>query len=335
MRNTILILFITLFSFCSPPSRQNSHTNGSKKADNCDCRIFTTDDFSWDGSCVNGLAEGKGTVIWTDQKYIGEVTGGRISGYGIKYLYGEKLYEGYFQDNKYQGEGRLYSTDGEITYQGSFESGVYSGYGIEYLYGEKYYEGYFQDGKYYGKGTLYSTDGNITYQGDFEKGMYSGNGVLYSLGMKVYEGEFSYNKANGYGILYNTSAGIARQGYFENNSFALENKAVDYCDQMGRQIVDKSFNGGQNIRTEMVSFIMDRENEKIEAVFDLKFNGDWISSNFYQCRCKIIERSNDEIVLDFLYKNQRAEDYLATQNIFNVIVGGALVGMELKKFFDE
>ena len=128
-------------------SSQNEINDGSLKAQNCDCRVFTENEFNWEGSCLDGYANGTGTLTWSISggKYVGEIVNGKITGKGSIYSNENLVYEGDFIDGKYNGQGTLYENNIK-TYQGSFVNGKKSGEGILY-YSSGYinYEGEFQN----------------------------------------------------------------------------------------------------------------------------------------------------------------------------------------------
>jgi hypothetical protein len=75
----------------------------------------------------------KGTIWYNGMKYVGQYKiGGIKHGYGVLYKNGKIVYEGEFQDDAYNGLGRLYHPYGWIMYKGMFKNGEYHGQGIEY-----------------------------------------------------------------------------------------------------------------------------------------------------------------------------------------------------------
>ena len=173
--------------------------------------------------------------------YKGEVLDGKYEGRGILYdKEGYIIYDGYFQNNKYNGFGNMYQRN-KLVYEGFFENGEKNGKGILYynsikqiyfngifeksnyikgiLYepnGAKIYEGLFINNRpKEGKSIkLYHLDGELEYDGDFLNGMFHGNGTLYEKGKYEkqgvksefkylkYIGEFKCHKFNGLGKLY-------------------------------------------------------------------------------------------------------------------------------------
>jgi hypothetical protein len=268
-----------------------------------DCRIFTTSSFTWDGSCLDGYANGTGTLRWTSgKKYYGKICNGHITGNGKQYANEELVYEGDFVDEKWDGEGKEYN-NGNLIYEGHFKNGYREGRGKEY------------------------DNRKLVYEGDFRQGKRQGSGTLYQDNYPIYVGEFSNNNFDGYGTLYfDYSTEITRKGHFVNGNFRDEEKANDICEQVGRQIVNEIFMGGTNIQSNLYAIKMDRMEENVEMTLDLTFNGNRIRSNFYSC--KVIVRNNREPLLEFMESNDNASvwinihDYMEDIiNIVNILKG--------------
>lgn len=86
-------------------------------------KLYKQGNLRYEGSFVNGLANGKGILYDTDE-----------SGTRSKLV---KLYEGTLEKNHYHGYGTLYKLDGDILYRGRFKrkgnSTVFDGRGMFYL----------------------------------------------------------------------------------------------------------------------------------------------------------------------------------------------------------
>jgi hypothetical protein len=108
--------------------------------------------------------------------YIGPVLNGKKHGKGlIKNKLGELVYEGYFKDDFFDGEGTLVLENGFI------------------------YNGQFLNGKRNGKGILFSGDEKYKYSGDWSEDMKSGEGSETYPDGSSFMGHFVYNKKNGKG----------------------------------------------------------------------------------------------------------------------------------------
>jgi hypothetical protein len=112
-------------------------------ADHPACRVFDPElRDSYTGSCLNGLAEGKGEASGT-ARYEGEFKQGRKHGHGIKTWPTGDRYEGEFREDRKEGQGTY--TWGEGTpsagekYSGHYRSDMRDGTGTyEWPDGERY-----------------------------------------------------------------------------------------------------------------------------------------------------------------------------------------------------
>ena len=91
------------------------------------------------------------------------------------------IFKGKMKDGRINGEGRLYTYEGALLYEGNFEMEAYSGEGELYYQNSSQlcYKGTFLLNLYDGQGCLYDEEGNLVYQGAFKNGLYEGNGKLY------------------------------------------------------------------------------------------------------------------------------------------------------------
>lgn len=148
------------------------------------------------------------------------------------------------------GKGRLFDSQGNLVYRGSFKDNLYDGYGEKYeqinsVFDEKIsdiycvvYKGFYKNGIPHGKGKEYRYDMNYTfgksgenpylyYDGEFSEGLYCGRGTLYGNSEK-YDGTFYGGQYNGYGILWTVSSIDNRVykyvGMFVNNVLNGEGK---------------------------------------------------------------------------------------------------------------
>ena len=162
---------------------------------------FESDDWWYAGSIKNGMAYGKGSF----------------------FNYGH-FYEGYFIDNKANGNGRSSKITNNClsVYEGNFLNGKPNGKGRCYIEGKCFYEGNFVDDYFCGKGRLFKTDGSF-YEGEFVDSKFCGKGCRFcSKGYGIfYEGDFSDNKYHGTGRLFN-SEGMFYEGEFIKGVHAFE-----------------------------------------------------------------------------------------------------------------
>ena len=145
-------------------------------------------------------------IVFADKKktipmYSGRLEKGTLQGEGKLYdSEGVLSYEGQIKDGERNGSGKEYD-DGILVYEGQFVSGLYSGNGKSYDGGQLAYEGQFSNGLFSGYGKRY--DGNwIVYDGQYEEGKRSGSGTAYSDGKRLYDGQFMDDLYEGRGKLY-------------------------------------------------------------------------------------------------------------------------------------
>jgi len=203
---------------------------------------------SWSGACDGDKASGRGVLVFWDEaglrgRYVGELTGGKLSGEGRLFLRDEKTsgfdeYIGRFADGKPTGKGFLKTSTG-ARFIGELIDGLRHGKGIlltangwfirgeikddqgvgtllvEYSTddGEKYF-GQVENEKRHGFGTLKAPDGDF-YAGSFADGLPSGPGIYQGADGDRYTGDFLKGTANGFGTGVDAEGNIV-QGRFVN-----------------------------------------------------------------------------------------------------------------------
>lgn len=96
----------------------------------------------------------------------------------IKY----KEYEGNFKNDKREGFGVEYNLDGEKVYEGYWSDDKYNGKGKYYSHGILYYNGAWLNGIPHGEGEIYDVDTEeLVYQGKVNNGLISMNGDTYKV----------------------------------------------------------------------------------------------------------------------------------------------------------
>jgi hypothetical protein len=86
---------------------------------------------TWSGPCVDGYAEGKGTLIWyvrgeRHSVYQGELKGGHYEGRGTQIWPDGARYEGEWNDERAHGKGTYRAVDGEVC-TGNWVDGCFQG----------------------------------------------------------------------------------------------------------------------------------------------------------------------------------------------------------------
>ncbi len=120
----------------------------------------------WDGTCIDGIATGRGKLKLTWQyrgrrlgiAFDGEYRNGRANGLGtIVYSNGDR-FAGRFENGKRHGEG-VFAWVGGTYYKGEFLNGLRHGQGkVVFPKGDQY-DGRWQSGKPHGQGTFTAADG--------------------------------------------------------------------------------------------------------------------------------------------------------------------------------
>ena len=157
---------------------------------------------------------------WNDDAEEGQ----ERQGYGILMFRHGDLYEGFWDEGRYEYFGRLIQTNGKI-YQGQFKNNQPHGAGVtiktKYEQSGKKrteyrHKGYYQKGKYHGFGVLDYTK-KFKYEGWFQKGMMNGpkSKIEYSNGV-TYTGTIVNGRKQGNGVLVYED-GSKYEGAFTND----------------------------------------------------------------------------------------------------------------------
>ena len=141
------------------------------------------------------------------------------------YVY--QKYIGYFKEGNRHGDGILYNKDESILYEGNFENDFFNGEGKYYYCNGDYYIGGFYNGLKDGEGTLYDGLKNILYSGNYKNDSYNGFGILFYPNRNYYEGEFFNGYMHGKGSLYYKDGTIKYKGNFKLGVCEDESKNFD------------------------------------------------------------------------------------------------------------
>ena len=87
-------------------------------------------------------------------------------------------------NNKKDGYGIFYYSNGDIEYEGQWKDDKVDGYGIYYCSNGNKYEGQLKDDKSDGYGILYYSNGDIAYEGQWKDDKFDGYGIYYYLNGK-------------------------------------------------------------------------------------------------------------------------------------------------------
>lgn len=216
-------------------------------AENKQCRVI--DDllketgYSYNGNCVNGLADGNGAVSGTSidnqpYSYKGQFKKGYIEGKGFSVYLGDiytgnfkkgkldgscqmifadgSTYGGYCSMNRPHGHGDLRLKTGSIEmYLGDFVHGKKSGKGKTVFRDGSYYEGDYTNDLPEGYGKYTFSHSGIIYTGQFHKGLRHGSGMeSHPIGV-TYQGQFKNDLRHGKGVMI--ISGKKYSGVWEND----------------------------------------------------------------------------------------------------------------------
>ena len=173
------------------------------------------------GPINNGLRCGKGTEYYKngDIKYEGYFVNDKYEGDG-KYIYENgNYYIGPFMNGLSHGKGILYYKNGSVKYEGNFVNDKYDGYGKYVSEDGNYYLGQFLNSLKHGKGKVYYKNGNIAYDGNFVNDKYEGFGKYVYESGNYYVGEFKNGLCNGKGVEYYKNGSIRYNGIFVDDNF--------------------------------------------------------------------------------------------------------------------
>jgi hypothetical protein len=120
-------------------------------------------------------------------------------GYGVHVLHNGSKYEGLFEKNLFNGDGRLIYDNGDY-YIGQWANGRIDGKGLFVSSDGSTYKGGWKKDSHHGYGVSTWANGSY-YEGNHNCGTRDGKGKFINANKVIYEGEFKGNCLNGKGIL--------------------------------------------------------------------------------------------------------------------------------------
>ncbi len=149
---------------------------------------------NWTGGCVDGMAEGSGTLQWVDRgkpswRYEGDFEKGKMNGRGTFQWPDGQRYVGQFKDDQIAGKGVVSAPNGS-RYEGDWDKGTFNGRGVLVPGDGTRYEGEFKDGRYNGEGVQTNADGS-SFAGLWTNGLPNGEGTLTTAKGEKYKGAWS------------------------------------------------------------------------------------------------------------------------------------------------
>lgn len=127
---------------------------------------------TWSGGCVNGLAEGSGTLQWTAggkmlSRYVGGYRAGKMNGQGVYSWVSGNRYEGEFANDNFNGHGVMIFANGD-RFEGLWKDDKANGQGTKTTADGKVYSGTWTNGCFR-QGDRWATVGATAKQCGFER----------------------------------------------------------------------------------------------------------------------------------------------------------------------
>jgi hypothetical protein len=194
------------------------------------------DGSKYEGQFVEGVPHGKGTETMADGSTFEGVYFGGIRKQGKITWKDGSSYEGFFENNKFNGKGK-------------------------YNWGnQRQYEGEWKDGKMNGKGILTYSDGSY-YEGDFINGKKHGQGKYVWEKDKYYIGGWKNDKQNGKGI-YNKFGKEIKGFWSEGHLFS---KTVDSYNNLFKNVRKRPTLGAYSYKNKKIRKIINESSEQIKT----------------------------------------------------------------------
>jgi len=157
------------------------------------------------------------------------------------------------------------------------------------------------------------------YTGDILNGKNEGYGVMYyANGYKEYEGNWKNDMENGFGTVFSKYGDTLFQGYFTDDQ--IQDYAVlDFASKkITEYVVAKLFDGGTNVKYQLVKAVHDRSGILEEIRVRMTFNGDIITTNYYDGTMVIKLKP---LYVDFVNYNENFENYALLKISTTVLKG--------------
>ena len=127
---------------------------------------------TWSGGCVNGLAEGNGTLQWTvggkmTSRYVGSYRAGKMNGRGVYSWASGNRYEGEFANDNFNGHGVMVWANGD-RYDGLWKEDKANGQGTKTVADGRVYSGVWTNGCFR-QGDRWATAGATAKDCGFER----------------------------------------------------------------------------------------------------------------------------------------------------------------------
>ncbi len=198
----------------------------------------------------------------------------------------------------------LYHTNEKFTWSGDCNSGYCDGFG-----------------------TITWVDGS-KYIGNLSMGMNSGFGTqYYANGQKLYEGQWLNDKKNGFGKLYDADGYLMFKGNFINGEHEDIKLLNNLADIVCPFILDKVFDGGNNLRYQCVGFYPSNA-DNFRIYIRMLFDGDIVTTNHYAFTLVL---KSEAPFIDFVDYNETTQNYL----LYKSVKVGAQLYQEISEYLKE
>lgn len=203
---------------------------------------------SYDGTWVNGIRTGQGTMIWKDgEKYVGGWESGFRNGFGTDYYADGSIYEGNFLRDKRHGKGKItFSSNDSCNrkyYDGDWFNDIRQGNGVMFWNSGNWYKGSWVNGLRHGKGESNFANGN-KFIGIFSEDERNGDGTFYWADGDYEVSHYKDGEKNGFTTYYWNNGKCYRKGYCENGK--REGKWEVY--QFGDHTFTETYKNGKQIK---------------------------------------------------------------------------------------
>ncbi|KAL3135393.1 hypothetical protein ABBQ32_007577 [Trebouxia sp. C0010 RCD-2024] len=169
-----------------------------------------TDQSTYEGSWKKGMKDGLGTYWWpTGASYKGEWADGSMHGVGTFESPDGTRYQGGWAHDLKQGLGKKWFPNGD-TYEGLWKAGKPDGPGRYKWCNKNDYDGEWRAGKMHGQGTLRWASGE-RYDGEWVEGEEHGLGVFTWRDGTTYDGFWLFGKKHGIGVYRTSQPELKRQ----------------------------------------------------------------------------------------------------------------------------
>jgi hypothetical protein len=170
--------------------------------------------------------------------YSGDFLDNLKHGYGHE-ITNDHIYEGYFKNDKKEGDGKLTYKNTPDCYEGDFKDNLINGTGIYKWANGDIFHGTFKDGKMDGKGVYKWPDGG-QYEGEYVNNLKEGFGIFTWSNGKIFKGFFKLGRPHGQGKMVSDTETF--DVTFEEGIIVKSNKNSNAQIEKNKSSSDRSLN---------------------------------------------------------------------------------------------